>query len=154
MSFTLASNKLYLIPFRFSTIKTRWDRIAIEVTTLEAAKIGKLGVYLSAPTGLPSRRLFQSSEISLASVEVVAVTIQLMLGGSDYWLAIAGNSTTAKIESRSVGGSIGRADADADPATFLTYSFSYSSGANLPLAPTSPTYVTDTDIPLISLRAV
>jgi len=152
MAFTPADDKIYLIPFTWEEHQ-RWDRIAVEVTTAQASKIARLGIYLSAPTGLPLRRLLQSSELSLAATGVLYETIGALLKPGTHWLAFAGNSTTVELESRSVEGRLGGSGADQDAGTYLSDSFSYSSGTDLPLAISSPTYLTASNIPLIALRA-
>lgn len=151
VAFTPANNKIYLVPFRWHEVQS-WDQIAIDVTTLEAGKVGRLGVYVYGPDGLPGRKVLQTSELSLASVAVVTDSVTLTTVPPGVFLAFAGDSSSAVLESVSPGGLLGRATASGTISKMLSYSLTYSSGDDLPNTISSPTYET-TDAPLIALRA-
>lgn len=154
MAFTPANNKIYLVPFLWDDVQ-EWDQLALEVTTLEAGKVGRLGVYTMGVDGLPNMKILQTGEISLAATAIVTETISLVTVPPGVWLAFAGDSTTAELESRSSEGLLGRATATGDISKCVSETLSYSSGDDLPTDPfvSAWTHVTD-DPPLLALRAV
>lgn len=73
------------------------DRIAIDVTTEEAAKKIRLGIYENGTNLYPGALLVDAGEVSVASTGVKAITIDQALTKGIYWLACVTDASSLAI---------------------------------------------------------
>jgi len=85
----LTADRAYLVPF-FVARKLTIDRLAIEITILQAGSQARLGIYRNTPgTNRPSELILDAGLVSTAAVAVVMATINQQLGKGLYWLYLA-----------------------------------------------------------------
>lgn len=84
----ITADTLYAVPF-FVARSSSWDRIAIDVTTDYADKSARLGIYKGDGNLYPDSLLTDSEgEVSVATLGLKAVTIDIKLSKGLYWLAV------------------------------------------------------------------
>jgi hypothetical protein len=65
------------------------DRVAVEVTTLQAGANARLGIYSATSTGAPDALVVDLGEVDCSSTGVKELTVsQAVTGGVMYWLAV------------------------------------------------------------------
>lgn len=89
---TLMADRLYAIPFIVPQTMT-FDRIALSVTTGDAGKKVRLGIYNNGTNFYPGTRILAGAELDVSAIEVDAETINVQLTRGLYWLALLGNGT-------------------------------------------------------------
>lgn len=97
----ITTNYLYGAAFLVSQNET-FDRIAVDVTTAEAGKSARLGIYNSSGQG-PTTLLLDAGEVDLSTTGVKEIVINQALTPGDYYLAVISNSTTAQLRRFSTG---------------------------------------------------
>lgn len=83
---TLGANTLYAIPFAVGDTAT-FVRIAIDVTTADATRSARLGIY-GWSNGLPGARLLDAGVVSVASTGIKEIAISQALSAGMYALAL------------------------------------------------------------------
>lgn len=72
------------------------DRLAVNVTTLIAAALGKIMVYSADATGRPASLLLETGDLDFSTVGIKPATVSLTLrSGVTYWLGIRHSSTAS-----------------------------------------------------------
>ena len=82
----LAAHTLYVLPFAVGDTAT-FVRIGIDVTTADAGKSARLGIYGWA-NGVPAARLLDAGVVSVASTGVKEIAISQVLPAGMYGLAL------------------------------------------------------------------
>lgn len=89
----VVTNRLYGIPIMVARDITV-DRIALRVTTLDAGKSARLGIYNNDGVNLhPGSLLLDAGEVSVGSTGVKAITINQALTKGIYHLALVSDGT-------------------------------------------------------------
>lgn len=89
---SLANNRIHYIPFQ-ATESVTWTRIGINVTTLQAASVIRLGIYNSSG-GKPSTLLVDAGTVAGTSTGEKEITISQALTPGWYWLACLSDSNS------------------------------------------------------------
>lgn len=84
---TLSTDRIYALPFCVARDLTI-DRLAIDVTTADAGKIARLGIYNDGTNLYPGTLVVDAGTVSVADVAVVAATIDQALTKGVYWLVV------------------------------------------------------------------
>lgn len=92
----LIVHQLYAIPFLVARAMTI-DRIAIQVTTEDAGKNMRVGLYNNGTNLYPGTLVVDGGEVSVNATGLVAATIDESLTKGLYWLAVVDESN-AKLE--------------------------------------------------------
>jgi hypothetical protein len=96
------ANSLYLVPFYVPQGGVTFDQIGLEVNLPDAAASARLCVYeLNHATGLCDALLYESADLSLASIGVISVTDLSINIDEPRWICLAyiDNSTQAQVDS-------------------------------------------------------
>lgn len=89
-------NVMYACPGWFSTTNT-WTKIAMQVTSLQAAKNVRLGIYANNASNLPGALILDSGNISTAATGTISATIsQSLTANTLYWFACLTDANTAQ----------------------------------------------------------
>lgn len=108
-AFALTADRLYAFPFWFPLLQS-WAKIGVEVTTLEAGKNMKLGIYARGSDGLPGTRLYGSpSDISLGSTGSKEETVSLATNAGWFYVALRSDSAGVAVLTRRATGITGSA---------------------------------------------
>jgi prefoldin subunit 5 len=146
----LAANTLYVIPFAVGDTAT-FVRIGIDVTTADAGKIARLGIY-GWVDGAPGARVLDAGAVSAGSTGIKEITINQALGAGMYGLALVTDGAPT-IRANSVAPIATFATGTATPGIAdyrMSRAFTY---AALPDPWGTPSYGSGTvDIPAIYLR--
>lgn len=98
-SFTVicVANSLYASPIVVPRDMTV-DRIAIQVTTADAGKIARLGLYTDNGNFYPANLVIDAGTVSCDAVAVVAATINVKLPQGIYWgVAVSDGTPTLEV---------------------------------------------------------
>jgi hypothetical protein len=148
----LTANRLYGLPF-FLPISMRFDRIAINVTTLAAGN-ARLGIYADGGAVAPVKLILDAGTVSTGTTGVKEITITQALSGKLHWLAIVSDAG-ATIRGGAAGSLFaGFFGTDSTlPTTWDSYVYRAFTYAALPDPWGTPT-ITSGTMPLIFLRKV
>jgi hypothetical protein len=92
-------NVLYLSPVVLAR-PTNIDRIALEVTTLGATSVHRIGVYNTGSDGLPSALLYESgSTLSGATTGIKSTTVAVSLPAGTVWVGSVVQTATSVVRS-------------------------------------------------------
>ena len=92
LSFTIAANTLYAIPFVVARLTT-YDRIAIDCDNAAAGKSVRLGIYNDGTNLYPGSLVLDAGTVSVNAVGVKAATINQQLTKGLYWLVALSDGT-------------------------------------------------------------
>jgi hypothetical protein len=147
----LTSGRMYAIPFLVPKTITV-DRIGINVTTLVASGLIRLGIYNDS-NGEPGSRLLDAGAVDTSTTGVKSVTIsQQLVGGSLYWLVMLPNNSTNVVRAAAVAGILDVLGSDNTlPAAAITYLYVAQAYGALPASFGTPTNGTGAS-PLVFVR--
>jgi hypothetical protein len=97
---TLVTNRVYYNAFVVGQSAT-FTKMGIQVTTAEAGKVARLGIY-NWSNGKSTTLVLDAGTVSLAATGIVEATISQTLSPGVYSLAIISDGTTAAIRALSV----------------------------------------------------
>lgn len=83
----LILDSIYALPF-FVARAITIDRLAIEITTADAGKIARLGIYNNGTNLYPGTLILDAGTVSVGANAVVAATINQALTKGLYWLVV------------------------------------------------------------------
>lgn len=95
--FTLTADRLFAVPFGCLG-NTTFDRIAIEVMTIDGFSNARLGIYNVGSDGLPHDLVEDCGTVSLATTGAKEIVISVTLDRKWYYLVILSDSSIAKVE--------------------------------------------------------
>ncbi len=88
-----SANRMELFPFT-ARADTAVTGLAVNVTTLVAAALGKIVVYDSDGTGRPNALVLETGDLDFSTLGVKTATVSVTLRqGKTYWLGLRHNST-------------------------------------------------------------
>jgi hypothetical protein len=150
---TLTTNRVYYENFVVGQTTT-FTKIGLRVTTAEAAKVARLGIY-NWSSGIPTTLLLDAGTVSLAATGEVEASISQSLGPGNYALAFISDATTAALRAATLSVSLSCFQYglnDTNSATNTGAFYEAGTGTTLPTtATTNPTNLTAT-VPLIYMR--
>ena len=151
---TLTANTLYATPF-FVPEDTRFDRIAINVTSAVSGSKARVGVYRDDGNAYPSTLVpgTDVGELDTGTTGVKENAIDVTLPPGLYWLALVSSAGIAvrAVPVASLDSEILGLGPDLGTAPGVGYSVSYTYGALPSTFPTGASIVTST-LPLIAVR--
>lgn len=83
----ITANRLFLYPLYIERDITI-DRLAIDVTTADAGKIARLGIYNNGVNCYPGTLLLDAGTISVAAIGIIAAIVNQPLTKGLYWIAL------------------------------------------------------------------
>ncbi len=90
---TLTASRMYATPIIVARAITV-EEIAIEVTTGDAGKVARVGIYNNGTNLYPGTLVIDGGEVSVAGVALVTAAIaDTVLTKGIYWLAVVGDGT-------------------------------------------------------------
>jgi hypothetical protein len=142
---------MYAIPFVVPKTITI-DRIAVNVTTLVASGLIRLGIYNNA-NGEPGTLLLDAGAVDSSTTGVKTITIsQQLVGGYLYWLVMLPNNATNVVRAAAVAGMVDVLGSGSTlPTAAVTYLYIAQAYGVLPASFGMPTDGTGTS-PLIFVR--
>lgn len=148
---SLTDGRMIVSPF--PVVKTTaLDRIAVDVTTLAAATVMRLGIYGSTANGDPGTLVVEAGTVDVSTTGNKELTIAQTLSPGLYWLAAVAQGGAPVV--RVATGPIMAGDSSLSTAftqTRCAYSVTGTSGA----LPSSPAYATiDSAFPRVLVRVV
>ncbi len=150
LTLTLAANTLYVIPWAVGDTAT-FVRIGIDVTTADAGKNARLGIYRWAD-GAPTSRVLDAGVVSVGTTGIKEITISQALDAGMYGLALVSDGAPA-VRANPVAHMAAYAIGVATPGTAdyrMSRSFTYGA---LPDPWGTPSYAAGSvDVPMITLR--
>lgn len=100
---TLTNNVLYAMPF-FVGKNSVLDRVAINITTLQAASAARLGIYADDGNNYPGALVLDAGTVPCTGTGVQTITISKYLKAGFYWLVIVTNVNSIAIRGLAVAG--------------------------------------------------
>jgi hypothetical protein len=98
-AFTIQADRLYAFPF-WCPRSQAWDRIGVNVFTLEAGKKAKLGIFSMGTDGYPATRLFGGTEFDLGSTGSKEEALSLTTDAGMFYLALRSDTAGAVVFTR------------------------------------------------------
>ena len=105
---------------------TRFDRIGVSVTTLQASSNARLGVYDSNAAGYPQNLIVESASLDTSTTGVKETTVDVLLRGpARYWAGLDVDTTGIVFTRDGEGQSIGLNDPgkNAQNALWIAHTF-------------------------------
>lgn len=90
----MAADRIDVCHFHVPITQT-FDRVAIDVTTGDAGKVAKLGLYNMTSSGLPGTLVYDFGELSVAAIAGVEIVIDQEIAAGNYYLAIITDGTAS-----------------------------------------------------------
>jgi hypothetical protein len=153
-TFVPTANRVYYAAFVVGQ-STTFTAIGINVTTLQAAKVARLGIY-NWSGGKSTTRVLDAGTVSLGTTGVVEIAISQTLAAGVYSLAFIADSSTADVKGAQASVQVasfmyGMNDTNSGSNTVIHYEA--GSGTTLPAtATTSPSNLISFSPPLMWLR--
>lgn len=92
------ANTQYYSPW-WCPMSVTLDRIAVQVTTLQASANARIGIYSSGTDGGPGSLLVDAGEIDCSTTGVKTLTIsQAVVGATYYWLSMANETASVSYQ--------------------------------------------------------
>lgn len=135
-----SSGDLNMLPFTFTHRQTVKE-VRMILSTGDAGKVCRLGIWRMGRGGLPAGIVWQSADISVAPLAVPAASCRLAFGPETIWLGFVVDSTTVAISAldRAQLRRLGQATAGANGTTHFRYSLGWTSGTALGQMTAAPT---------------
>ena len=153
-TFVPTANRVYYAAFVVGQ-STTFTAIGINVTTLQATKVARLGIY-NWSGGKSTTRVLDAGTVSLGTTGVVEIAISQTLAAGVYSLAFIADSSTADVKGAQASVQVasfmyGMNDTNSGTNTVVHYEA--GSGTTLPAtATTSPSNLISFSPPLMWLR--
>lgn len=140
---------LHATPFWIPS-DTTLDRIEIEVTTLIASGVARLGIYTSALNGRPDALSLDAGTVATTTTGVKSITINKPLTMGLYYLVCVNQTAAATL--RMISGDLSPVNGAVYPGSALWCGYSMT-GVTGALPATFTTFTTQTLCPRVMVRA-